>query len=157
MPYVPSKKTNLPTGDDRAELMLAINKLAGDIITTAKKYEYDGAFQGELNFAITTLIEELPKEMIRQGIAKEETRYWLQSAFFGVLLDVILEYKARANRAYEDFQIEKSGDCYRGPYYTLLVRVVNKIGDFVGFSHVSMKRSNKTVNKDIIGEYIIDY
>ena len=69
---------------------------------------------------------------------------------FGVLLDVILEYKIRVNPAYEIAQIIKSGDCYDTPYYNKPVEVVDESGKIVGHVYVNMKRSDKTVGQDVL-------
>ena len=151
MPYVPSKKTGLSTGDDRAELDPSIQALAESIAKVSTKHGYDGAFQGELNYAITRLIQELPRQLVKTGNLKSDTRYWIQSAIFGVLFDIALEYKFRVNQAYEAAQILKSGDCYDTEYYSRLVEVKDKDGKLIGHTHVLMKRSDDTINKDVVG------
>ena len=152
MPYVPSAKTGLKTGDDRAAIQTAVSLLANAIVKMGVKHGYDGAFQGELNFAITRLIQEIPRELMQQQGFKEETRYWLQSGVMGVLLDVILEYKRRVNTAYEATQIVKSGDCYDTPFFTRLVDVVDEFGNFIGHQEVMVKRTSFTLNNENLGQ-----
>ena len=151
MPYVPSSKTPKKE-DDRKILDPAVSVLAKAIAEVCKRHGYDGAFAGELNYSLTRLLQELPRELIAAGQWKEEMRYWFQPCFFGVLQDVALEYKVRVNRAYEDYQIVLSGDCYDAPYYTKAVEVVDVNGVHVGYTHVSTKRSDETknMNKDIL-------
>lgn len=69
---------------------------------------------------------------------------------YGVLQDVSAEHKRRVNVAYEAAQIVKSGDCYDTPYYTRLVEVVDKDGKHVGHFEVMLKRSEETLNKDLL-------
>ena len=147
MPYVPSDKTpNLE--DDRAVIRPVVKELAKAIAVVSKRHGYDAAFAGELNYALTKLLQEIPRAMIEEGIVTEELRYWIQPLFYGVLLDVALEHKRRVNVAYEAFQILKSGDCYDAPYYTRLIEVVDAEGKTVGYQEVMMKRSEETVDLD---------
>lgn len=147
MPYVPSKKTP-GLEDDRKVLKPAIGKLAKAIAKVAKRHGYEGAFAGEMNYSITRLMQEIPRELIREGIISEELKYWIQPLMYGVLLDVALEHKRRVNVSYEAHQILKSGDCYDTPYYTKLVEVVDDCGEVVGLQEVMLKRSGDTVNLD---------
>src|SRR5437762_14257379 len=104
MPYVPT--------NDRPELDTAAKNLAEEIAIVSKKYKYDGAFLGELNYSLTRLIQHLPRSLMTHCGFKDEIRYWLYAGIVGVLVDVKDEYKRRVNTAYEAAQIEKSGDCY---------------------------------------------
>jgi len=142
-------------------------KLGEEIFKISEKYNYKGAWLGELNYALTRLIQEVPKKMVESGHWKEEFRYWIYAqtagalersalhwneipmpssakwvadGFVGVLFDVKDEYKRRVNAAYEAFQIRKSGDVYTTPYKTELVE--NK----GGFQEI-MKQDKKEVAK----------
>lgn len=158
MPYVPSEKTH-GKEDDRAVLDEPIAKLSEAIAEVSARHGYEAAFAGELNYSITRLLQEIPRSLIAAGQIKEELRYWLQPLMYGVLLDVALEHKRRVNVAYEAAQIEKSGDCYDTPYYTRLVEVWNRSGgteEFVGYQEVMLKRSDNTLNKDIVGKIYLN-
>lgn len=144
MPYVPA--------DDRPVIAEAAANLSKAITQAAKKHGYDGAFAGELNYALTRLLQEIPRDLVRDGTLKEEIRYWIQPTMYGVLLDVALEHKRRVNTAYEAAQIVKSGDCYDTPYYTRLVEVVDMAGKVIGHQEVMLKRSPETLDNDIIGQ-----
>lgn len=158
MPYVPSKKTPQQmekyNEDDRGVLDPLVLALSNGIASVAKKYGYDGAFAGELNYALTRLIQEIPRSLIKTGQIKEEIRYWLQPLMYGVLTDVAWEHKRRVNVSYEAAQIVKSGDCYDTPYYTRLVEIVTKDGAHVGYQEVMVKRSDETLDKDVIGKIV---
>lgn len=149
MPYVPSEKTN-PPAEDRKILDPLAKQVAEGIAHIAKKYNYKGAFLGELNYLITRLIQHLPRALVKTGEAASELRYWMQAGIYGVMLDVILEHKVRVNQAYEIAQIMKSGDCYDTPYYSKPVEVVDDKGNVVGHVYVNMKRSGKTVGQDVL-------
>lgn len=60
-------------------------KLASDIFDVAKKYNYKGAWLGELNYSLTRLIQVVPKKMVEGGSWKEEFRYWLYAQTVGAL------------------------------------------------------------------------
>lgn len=154
MPYVPSKKT-AGKEDDRVVMDHPVALLAEAIATVAARHGYEGAFAGELNYSLTRLLQEIPRELIKKGIITEEIRYWIQPLMYGVLLDVALEHKRRVNVAYEAEQIVKSGDCYDTPFYSRLIEVVDKNGKHVGYQEVMLKRSDDTLNKDIIGKMIL--
>ncbi len=156
MPYVPSEKTGLPTGDDRNLLNPGIENLSNRIALASKRHGYDGAFAGELNYALTRLLQEIPRSLIKEGIITEELRYWIQPLMYGVLLDVALEHKRRVNVAYEAAQIVKSGDCYDTPYYTRLVEAVDPFGKHIGYQEVMLKRSEETLNEDVIGKIVVN-
>ncbi len=132
-------------------LVSSEQKLAGKIYELDRQYNYDAAFNGELNYSITRLIQIVPKKMVQSGVWKEELRYWVYSQTVGALVraqddvkalavasndpkndwifdglvgvfeDIKDEYKRRVNTAYEAVQIRKSGDCYDTPYHTELV------------------------------------
>jgi hypothetical protein len=158
MPYVPSEKTPKQLEkygeDDRQILNPLVQALSDGIAHVAKKYKYDGAFAGELNYALTRLLQEIPRSLIKSGQIKEEIRYWIQPLMYGVLNDVALEHKRRVNVSYEAAQIVKSGDCYDTPYYTRLIEVVDNNGKHIGYQEVMVKRSDETLTKDVIGKTI---
>jgi len=147
MPYVPSEKTDGKT-QDRNILDPLAKALADGIADVAAPYKYDGAFLGEMNYALTRLIQHLPRSLQRACGFKDETRYWLQAGMFGVLMDVMLEYKVRVNQAYEIAQIKKSGDCYDTPYYSRVVNYVDEHGNVVGSGYLNMPRSLATLGQD---------
>jgi hypothetical protein len=120
--------------------------LAQTIVAAAKAYQQQGGFLGELNYALTRLIQLVPYRMHQRGVWKEALRYWLYAETVGALVrtsyelhaafgndwisngmagvfeDVKDEYKRRVNTAYEALQILKSGDCYeKAPFHTQLV------------------------------------
>jgi hypothetical protein len=156
MPYVLSRKTD-GESTDREVLDPLAKQLADGIAEVAKKYQYDGAFLGELNFALTRLIQHLPRSLMATGQSKDETRYWIQAGLLGVLFDVALEYKVRVNQAYEIEQIKKSGDCYDTPYYSRAVEVVDQNGAHVGEIYVNMRRSDATLGEDVLsaGRFVL--
>jgi hypothetical protein len=154
MPYVPSEKTP-NKDDDRETLDPAIQAMADAIAEVSARHGYEGAFAGEMNYCLTRLLQAIPRSLIEQGQIKEELRYWLQPTMYGVLLDVALEHKRRVNVSYEGAQIVKSGDCYDTPYYTRLVEVVDENGEHVGYQEVMLKRSEETLNLDVLGKKLV--
>lgn len=154
MPYVPSEKTD-GVSTDRTVIDPLAKALADGIAQVAAKYKYDGAFLGELNFALTRLIQHLPRSLMQYQGFKDEIRYWMYAGIVGVLVDVKDEYKRRVNPAYEDAQIEKSGDCYDTPYYDRLIDVVDTAGKKYGTMSVRMKRSPETLAIDKLPVKII--
>ena len=158
MPYVPSAKTKghmeKYNEDDRIILDELAEKAAGGIAQVAKKYQYAGAFLGEMNYLLTRLCNHLPRKLMETGEMSSETRYWFQAGLFGVLFDVALEYKRRVNTAYEAEQIIKSGDCYDTPYFTQLAAVVDESGKTVGHIEVMIKREDFD-GKDVSGQITI--
>ena len=148
----------------------APRELAETIFEVAKGYNYEGAFLGELNYAITRLIQRVPqiKVSLGQYEAKSEIRYWLYAVtvealifasdqfkssgigISGVFEDIKDEYKRRVNVAYEAAQIIKSGDCYDTPYYTRLVNVRDEAGEIIGHQEIMLKRSEATLNQDVL-------
>ncbi len=152
-PYVPSKKTD-GKSEDREILDPLAKALADGIAQVAAKYKYDGAFLGELNYSLTRLIQHLPRSLMKfQGFASE-LRYWMYAGIVGVLVDVKDEYKRRVNTSYEAAQIVKSGDCYDAPYYTKLLEVLDSSGNYLGHMEVMVKRSDNTLNKDVLDDKI---
>jgi|SRR5579872_279343 len=152
------------------------SELAHVVFSVGSTYKYEGAFLGELNYALTRLIQRVPQLMVKAGkwAAKDEIRYWLYAVTVealtvaasnfqnsgigigGVFEDVKDEYKRRVNPSYEAAQIIKSGDCYDTPYYNRLVRIVDEEGKEVGKILVDMVRSEETLNKDILdGELVL--
>lgn len=147
--------------------------LARVIIAVGATYGYEGAFLGELNYAITRLIQRVPQIKVQQGVWAQELRYWLYAAtvealtttayemrsggmgISGVFEDIKDEYKRRVNTAYEAEQILKSGDCYDTPYYTRLVKVVNEDGKLIGHQEIMLKRSDETLNLDVLSGEIL--
>jgi hypothetical protein len=154
MPYVPSEKTD-GIAQDRNILDPLAKQLADGIAKVAAKYKYDGAFLGEMNYALTRLIQHLPRSLQEFQSFKDEIRYWMYAGIVGVLVDVKDEYKRRVNVAYEAAQIEKSGDCYDTPYYTRLVDVVDKTGAKVGTMEIQLKRTIETLSIDKLKAYLV--
>lgn len=142
------------------------------IMVVSYAYGYQGAFLGELNYAITRLIQEVPKRLVEQGKQKSELKYLIyvltisaliraRDLFFdfengidGVFEDVKDEYKRRVNTSYEAAQIVKSGDCYDTPYYTKLIKLVDQSGKHLGYQEIMIKRENDN-GEDIFKELIV--
>lgn len=149
------------SGDPAVRLALRIRQVG-------EKYEYEGAYLGELNYAITRTIQRVPQLKVECGEWEEELRYWLYAAtveslicasydtremglgISGVFEDIKDEYKRRVNTAYEAIQILKSGDCYDTPYYTRLIEVIDGDRNHVGYQEVMLKRSEQTLGKDVL-------
>lgn len=151
--------------------------LAKAIFELGEKYGYEGAFLGELNYALTRFIQRVPgiKVENKEWEEKNELRYWLYAAtvhaliytstytleendgISGVFEDIKDEYKWKVNRAYEAAQIAKNGDCFDAPFYTRLVEVTNGDGTHIGYMDILLKRSDKTVNEDILKNKLILY
>jgi len=147
-----------------------LHPLVGAILAAGSQYGYEGAFLGELNYAITRLIQRVPQIMVREKrwAAKDELRYWLYACTVealvyasneflgsgvgvaGVFEDIKDEYKRRVNTGYEAAQIIKSGDCYDTPYYNRLMRIVDADGNEIGKILVDMPRSDFTLKTDIL-------
>jgi hypothetical protein len=125
----------------------SVDRLASRIIEAASGYSQHGGWLGELNYALTRLIQQVPFIMHRNQTWKEAMRYWLyaetvgaltrtaydihsrygnewmSNGLAGVFEDVKDEYKRRVNTSYEALQIRKSGDCfYNSPFRTELVK-----------------------------------
>lgn len=154
MPYVPSSKTS-GLQDDREVLDKGVKAMVDAIGEVSMRHKYDGAFAGELNYSLTRLLQEIPRDLVERGQFNEEMRYWMQPLMYGVLLDVALEHKLRVNTAYEAAQIVKSGDCYDAPFYTRLAEVVDEEGGHVGYQHVMLKRSEETLEVDVLPGRIV--
>ncbi|MBI2108596.1 MAG: hypothetical protein HYT93_00240 [Parcubacteria group bacterium] len=149
--------------------------LAYTIFNVAEKYGYEGAFLGELNYAITRLIQRVPQVMVKNGTWKDtdELRYWLYACtasalryaathtedlnlgIDGVFEDIKDEYKWRVNRPYEIAQILKSGDCYDAPYYSRVIEVVDEDGKLIGHQEIMLKRSDETLKIDLLPLQIV--
>lgn len=139
--------------------------LAATIIQTACGSGVKGSWAGELNYAITRLIQRVPHTLQLRKAWDDPLRYWIYAqtvgaltrtaydlhsrmaddyvgnALAGVFEDVKDEYKRRVNAAYEAAQILKSGDCYEySPFQTQLVAV--NIGGVAGFQEVMLPRRN---------------
>lgn len=149
------------------------SRLAKAIFEVGKGHEYEGAYLGEFNYAITRLIQRVPQLKVEHKEWKEEFRYWLYAAtvealicastysqslnigISGVFEDIKDEYKRRVNTAYEAEQIIKSGDCYYTPYYTRLVRVSDAEGKFIGYQEIMLKRDQETLGKDLLSFCVV--
>lgn len=145
-----------------------IRNLAKVIYETGAKYGYEGAYLGEFNYAITMFIQLVPKAKVERGDWKDELRYWLYAETVtalkhaenyteyldigvdGVFRDIKDEYKWEVNRSYEIAQIIKSGHCYFTPYYNRMVEVIDEKGKLIGHIEVMLKRSDDTINKDVL-------
>lgn len=148
----------------------ARTKLAKAIYELGNKWGYEGAFLGELNYACTIFIQLVPLIKVQRGDWKEsdELRYWLYASTVealtfahdatktwgigvsGVFEDVKDEYKVRVNQSYEIAQVLKSGDCYHAPWYSRVAEVVDEDGRNIGYLYVPMKRSEETLNIDLL-------
>ena len=67
MPYVPSAKTGDGKADDRTTLDPAIAELASKIAEVSARHGYEAAFAGELNYSLTRLIQEIPRQLMKAG------------------------------------------------------------------------------------------
>jgi hypothetical protein len=135
--------------------------LARRILETAAGYGLKGGWTGELNYAVTRLIQMVPYRLAKTGTWSEPLRYWIYAetvgaltrtaldlhqecgndyvgnGLCGVFIDVKDEYKRRVNTAYEAAQITKSGDCYDlVPFRTHLVPA--EVGGVRGFQEVML-------------------
>jgi hypothetical protein len=89
---------------DRPKLDPLIDQLASEIKAIADKQDYDGAFAGLLNYAMTRLLLKVAPEK----------RYWVIAIMTGVVHNVLDEFYRRYGVPYEDQQIQKNGDVYGG-------------------------------------------
>ena len=146
--------------------------LAKAIFETGAKYGHEGAYLGEFNYAFTRFIQRVPQIKVERGDWKDEFRYWLYSETVsalisasrhteslnigvdGVFVDIKDEYKWRV-RSYETAQILKSGDCYDTPYYNKPVEVVDESGGLIGHVYVDVKRSEATLNVDLLSGQLV--
>ena len=135
----------LETGPE-CSVATAAERVAAAVVEAARGYGQQGGWLGELNYALTRLIQAVPLAMKRRGAWPDYLRYWLfaetvgaltraaydvhsrfaddyiGNGLAGVFEDVKDEYKRRVNTSYEAAQIRKSGDCYdMVPYHTQLV------------------------------------
>jgi hypothetical protein len=142
-------------------------RLAATIVEVARAYGVKGGWTGELNYAITRLIQRVPYEMCRRKAWEESLRYWIfaetvgaltrtaydlhahtaddyvGNGLTGVFEDIKDEYKRRVNSAYEAAQILKSGDCYdHVPFRTRLVAAT--IDGVSGYQEVMLPRQEPT-------------
>jgi hypothetical protein len=155
------------------------SNLAKVIFEVGRTYGYEGAFLGELNYAITRLIQEVPNVLVKLGKQKSALRYYIYaytvdaltsiSLYFhklnkidgnsygiaGVFEDVKDEYKWRVNRSYEAEQILKSGDCYDTPFFTKLIEVVDEEGNTIGYTDLYLKNDGKNYKLDKLPYKII--
>ena len=148
-------------------------ELAQAIYDVGAEYDYEGAYLGELNYALTRFIQRVPQLKVQKGVWTQELRYWLYAATVealiyasyetrgfgigvsGVFEDIKDEYKRRVNVSYEAEQILKNGDCYDAPYYTRLIEVIDENGTFVGYQEIMLKRDNTTLNLDLLNFQIV--
>ena len=157
-------------GGDSHALYMPEEKLAQAIYGLRKKYDYDGAEDGELNYSFTRFIQRVPQIKVKRGDwpAKNELRYWSYArachallvvalhfkdselGLMGVYNDIEEEYKWRVNRPYEAAQIVKSGDCYDTPFYTKLMAVRDTKGKVICHIDGYFERSEETLNKDVV-------
>lgn len=136
-------------------------QLATVIYEVGKKYNYEGAYLGEFNYAFTRLIQRVPQTKVAKKEWATEVRYWAYGggivgslmkaslyalthhsgsehmiAMGGIFMDIKDEYKWKVNRSYEATQIRKSGDAYDTPFRNILVEVTEKDGTSVGYLDV---------------------
>jgi hypothetical protein len=149
------------------------NSFAQIILEVGETYKYEGAFLGELNYAITRVIQKVPQLLALQnkcGLTKgKELRYWLYAmtvdaliktaiklsekyedtkGIAGVFEDIKDEYKVRVNKSYEIAQILKSGDCYDTPYLNKIVEIIDEEGNNVGYTYVEIINNGENYKKD---------
>ncbi len=96
MPYV--------APEHRRELDPLIDQLALGLVREAKKYDYDAAFAGLLNYACTRLALQVARR--RFG----PLRYWLIALITGIFKNLADEFYRRLAGPYEDRQRQESGD-----------------------------------------------
>ena len=146
-----------------------IFNLSSEIWETNKINNY--AFLGTLNYAITRLIQIVPKKLVLMKKIKSEFKYFIYAltvdalvsvsgiglhyGISGVFEDVKDEYKRRVNTSYEAEQIVKSGDCYDAPWFTKLIEIY-KDGEFVGYQEIMTKFDFFPPDVKIIGKKEID-
>ncbi|MDP2046629.1 MAG: hypothetical protein Q8L00_10495 [Deltaproteobacteria bacterium] len=81
-----------------------IDKLALQIVHEAQVMGYDGAFAGLLNYTCT----RLALKIVRQQFGA--MRYWIIAILTGTFKNIADEFYRRIAAAYENRQIDKSGD-----------------------------------------------
>ena len=141
-------------------------QLAATIVEVARGYGVKGGWTGELNYAITMLIQLVPYQMQCSKAWDESLRYWIYAETVGALTrtaydlhtrtaddyigngltgvfeDIKDEYKRRVNSAYEAAQILKSGDCYDYvPFRTQLVPTT--VAGTAGYQEVMLPRQDR--------------
>jgi hypothetical protein len=148
--YIREAESGKPsaTGDKSSAAGGKAEALARCILDTAASYGIQGGWTGELNYAVTRLLQTVPYQLYKKGEWQEPLRYWIYAetvgaltrtawdlhtecaddyignGLCGVFIDIKDEYKRRVNTAYEAAQILKSGDCYdRTTFRTQLVPV----------------------------------
>jgi hypothetical protein len=151
----------LEAGDEPAEG--EAGALAACIVDTARAYGQKGGWTGELNYAVTTLIQAVPYKLYNRGVWAECLRYWLHAhtvgaltrtaydihesfdngwignGLAGVFEDIKDELKRRVNAPYEAAQITKSGDCFTMvPFHTRLVPI--EMGGVDGYIEIMLKK-----------------
>lgn len=132
-------------GQEPSGSLSSAKEIGKVIMSNSRKSETQGGWHGELNYAITRLIQWVPFEMHRRKEWDQAFRYWLYAQTVGALVrtsyeiddkfgnewvanglagvfeDIKDEYKRRVNTSYERLQISKSGDCYeKSPFKTQL-------------------------------------
>ncbi len=142
--------------------------VASAVFEASKGYNQTGGWLGELNYAVTILIQAVPFKLYTAGTWEESLRYWLYAETVGALTrtaydihnafdddfvgnglagvfeDIKDEYKRRVNTAYEAAQIRKSGDCYdRSPYRTQLVET--EVAGVKGYCEVQLPRQEPSL------------
>jgi len=155
-------------------------KFAQTILEVGDVYKYEGAFLGELNYALTRVIQRVPQFLAIQnkcGLTKgKELRYWLYAmtvdalivtalklatdyedtkGVSGVFEDIKDEYKVRVNKSYEIVQILKSGDCYDTPYFNKVIELIDENGKNVGYTYVEMINDGENYKQDKLDVKII--
>ena len=96
MPYIKN--------EDKPELDHSIDLLVQTIISIHKKYGYDGAFAGILNYTVTTLTNKVRTQLFGK------LRYWQLAIISGVFHNIADEFYRRKAIPYEDLQIKNNGD-----------------------------------------------
>jgi len=142
--------------------------LGNAVYEAGEKHGYNGAYLGELNYAVTRFIQRVPSIMVADGRWKDEFRYWYYAAVVealmlsyehtkgwllgiaGVFMDVKDEFKWKVNRSYEMVQIAKNGDCYDTPYYSRAIPVLDQGGKHAGYIDLHLERSSESLAKDIL-------
>lgn len=150
-------------------------ELAKTLYSFDKKYNYEGAYLGEWNYASTMLIQIVPDIKVKNGEWKEALRYWsynvaadgimramIQTCEFGIssagtFNDIEEEYKWEVNRPYEIIgAILKNGGCYNlTPYCNRVIELVTEDGTHVGYQEVMMKQSELTRQYDLLPVQIV--
>ncbi len=88
----------------RKNLEPEINQLVNKIVDEAQKDDPKITFLGILNYALTTIALKTTKKLFGQ------MRYWLIASLTGLFHNIADEFYRRLGAAYENKQIEKSGD-----------------------------------------------